>query len=301
MKARRLSSRLATHTHTGIKAIAAPWATRTKLIALQLINFAKSKNVDFSVYCDKYDKILNEANYDVSGGRVSAMFSDYRCLDQQYPCFNHVCTLEYGGNIAFGISLNSPIDDSTDSFLLTMNASPDLCDAVPLTSTNFRRCGSSDFFYNPSIESIIYAPAAQVTAIPYVDFAAANTQIIKPELDTIKDYVENEYNLPFFSHTPLFNRIYYSETGNKKVFSFLEIDQTFAYHNYFGVNYQGYSFGSYPCTDLFEYSESIDGDLDIYCDNQPSSNDFILIGVKTLGSPDGMIDLWQDLSSKLRP
>lgn len=278
------------------------WSTRTKLVALTLINFAQRvSSGNFVLYCDKFDSALNQVDYNVPAGRVSAFFSDYRCFNQSAPCINHVCVLSYQGKVAIGASMNVPVNDASNSFLLAMNASATVCNGVSSTAADFTRCGATDFFYNPAIKSVIYLPVDSL--LPGVNYASLHLNYIKPNIDVINNYVADELqgtvaNMSFFSSTPpLFNRLYYAERSGKKIFAFEEVEQTELRHSYLGVRYTGYSFGNSSCTNIFkQYSES---GLNIYCENQPSASSFVLIGKKTPGI--GGIDAWQDLTSKLRP
>ena len=277
------------------------WATRTKLIALTMINFAQRVSPgNFVLYCDKFDNALNQVDYNVPSGRVSAFFSDYRCFNQSGPCINHVCVLSYQGRVAIGASMNVPISDSSNSFLLAMNASASACSSVASSAVDFTRCGATDFFYNPKIKSVIYLPIDNLQ--PGVNYASLTNTYVKPNFDAIKNYTMSRLhgtaaNFSFFSMTPLFNRFYYAEKSGKSIFAFEEVEQTDLRHSYFGIKYQGYSFGNNSCTNIFrQYTES---GLNIYCDNQPSATGFILVGKKTPGT--GGIDAWQDLASKLRP
>ncbi len=277
------------------------WASRTKLIALTMINFARRVSPgNFVLYCDNFDKALPQVDYNVNAGRVSAFFSEFRCFNQSGPCINNVCVLEYQGRVSVGASMNVPVNDASNSFLLAMNASPSICNGVSSSAVDFTRCGSSDFFYNPSIKSVIYLPIDNL--LPGINYASLHLNYIKPNFDVLSNYVMARLhgtaaNFSFFSIMPLFNRFYYAEKGTKRIFAFEEVEQTDLRHSYFGVRYQGYSFGNSSCTNIFkQYAES---DMDIYCDSQPTANDFVLIGKKTPGT--GGIDAWQDLTSKLRP
>ncbi|MEM4263364.1 MAG: hypothetical protein QW666_00530 [Candidatus Woesearchaeota archaeon] len=273
------------------------WSSRTKLIALTLINFANRVSPgNFVVYCDKYDAVLNQVNYDVPAGRVGAFFSDYRCFNQSAPCINHLCVLEYQGRSVVGASFNVAVNDPSNSLLLAMNASASACNGVSSSAVDFTRCGTTDFFYNPAIKSIIYLPAGNLQ--PGVNYASLHLNHIKPNLDALNNYARSigTVNLSFFTVMPLFNRFYYSEKGGRKIFAFEEVEQTDLRHSYLGARYLGYAFDNSTCTNIFkQYAET---GLTIYC-GVPALNDLLLIGKKTPGT--GGISAWQDFTSKLRP
>ncbi|NQU78864.1 hypothetical protein HQ545_03785 [Candidatus Woesearchaeota archaeon] len=84
------------------------WTTRTKEIALQMLNMAnRSNNNDYTIFCDKYDRSLNMDETmsfyrDFIGEDIAKMMTSGQV--------NEFCVMDLNGQIIGGVSLNQPID-----------------------------------------------------------------------------------------------------------------------------------------------------------------------------------------------
>jgi len=292
------------------------WTSRTKLVALTLLDFAKSKSNNFVLFCDDYETAINQYEYMVGSGSdrilVEDMLKDYRCYQynssERTACTNNICVLKYPGGTAIGTSLNTLIDDSDYSFLRAMNSSTDACDnAIDSTSSNFVRCTgwskSGRAFYSPEINSFIYLSTDDT--IPSAAYYSAFNSFFKNKFDSMEDYVDNHVNAPdasslnfsFFKDSSKFNKIYYSQQLNKNIFAFLEQDQTEFGYDYVGMQFEGIDLGTNPCENIFQ---SYGNGRGVYCDSQSGSK-FIVIAKGAGNSKSPLVEAWADLTGKLRP
>jgi len=106
------------------------WTTRTKYVALELFDIAKNSNKDYTLYCDNYEKVLNNADYAEVVNGFSPISEKFFVTDpasgcqiwneQNVPCANHMCVLviepsSSNQKIYLGTSINYPLATTTDS------------------------------------------------------------------------------------------------------------------------------------------------------------------------------------------
>jgi len=151
------------------------WATRTNLIVSQLIELAGSS--DYTLFCDYYDRALNDLQFFLAGVKNYAEFLLYGNV-------NNFCVIKYNDEItgkekvAFGVSLNIPVN-TTDTDHSILNVFPesqkmvaamdhyDYCDGViKKQEDRYLGCnGPEDYkeneewnlWYNAKTNSIIYS------------------------------------------------------------------------------------------------------------------------------------------------
>jgi hypothetical protein len=103
------------------------WTSRTKYAALQLYSLVGDN--DFSLYCDKYTKVLNHLNYMLPNDYLTVANKFFianpssKCVSftgQNVPCVNHVCVLVKNPGsddqeVLFATSINHRINRSLSS------------------------------------------------------------------------------------------------------------------------------------------------------------------------------------------
>lgn len=262
------------------------WTSRTKLLALQLLSIAASNSPnDFSLFCSSPVSALNNLEYKVNNVLVSDYFSNCHPYGSQsaYPCINSVCVLKYGNNVAFGTSLNVPVDDSK-SFLKSLGKSESKCNSVKNNNNQFDSCGSN-IWYNHNTESVIVMPSSfSGSSLPSND--VENSFITQPfsSLDSFSD-------LPFFSKSGLFNNLYLARKNNKEVFSFLEKDQTEFAYDYIGLYMNNVNIDNF-CSDFVLVLDD-----DVWCSD---SGNLLVVAKKTKDIDNSLVDLWADITAKMR-
>ncbi|MBN2112456.1 hypothetical protein JW707_05150 [Candidatus Woesearchaeota archaeon] len=268
------------------------WTSRAKMLAVALLRYANLKSSDdYTLFCDTYENILNFYNYQVGGNYVLNYMGDVHC--QGKACVNEFCVLRYKDGVAFGTSLNEPVNSSR-SFLKSLDQQASLCDSARAKDNQYHRCGSSNIWYNENQGTLIQLPTDD--AFGSVSWQEAFVAFIKNPFDTIKNWiVPRTTGLDFFDQTRMFTKVYAEVHGDKKVFAFMEEGQTVyiggwpvSGMDYVGLEYQGMDFT--PC-DLIRHYDST-----ISC----SADQTIFAQSRRPGQPSNLVDAWPDLTAKLR-
>ncbi|MGF3555287.1 MAG: hypothetical protein ACQXXF_08525, partial [Thermoplasmatota archaeon] len=138
------------------------WTSRTKFVALALLNFTKQQGVrDYSLFCDSFNVVSNffDEPFSLVGG-----FECNRGF-RGVPCFNSFCVLRFNDSgmerVLVGTALTYPINNRSDDlpfvFLRNVsNKSVNYCDNA-LSSDGWKQCRSKDVWYNPKLESVVFS------------------------------------------------------------------------------------------------------------------------------------------------
>ena len=132
------------------------WTTRSRVIALQLISLAEQQGAsDYTVFCDSYQRVLNNYQYLVKGVYAEDYLQD-RCTinNVDVPCVNNFCVVKFGSSVVFGVSLNQDIDARPHSFLdmLGLESCP-VGRLAPCDST-------SRVWYDPELRLVFHSDSA---------------------------------------------------------------------------------------------------------------------------------------------
>ncbi|MDP2750962.1 MAG: hypothetical protein Q8O89_09095 [Nanoarchaeota archaeon] len=173
------------------------WTTRTKFVALKLINYTQSKNPEsYSLFCGTYDEVLNYLSYSTitnvydanlkknvpittplrtyfgtnakSPARVYNGAQISECYGED--CVNNVCVLKMGDQIVFGASLNQDIEanDQTNTIMSVFSnyGKVQKGSCLPFVGSSlfnikaagYRNCGGSgNLWYDASMRIAIYS------------------------------------------------------------------------------------------------------------------------------------------------
>lgn len=267
------------------------WTSRTKLLAIALLRYANLMSPeDYTLFCDTYDNILTYYNYQVGGDYVLNYLGEIHC--QGKPCVNEFCVLKYSDGIALGTSVNELID-STKSFLKALNQSITLCNNAKINDNQYHRCSNSNIWYNHRQGTVIQLPTDDIlTAVSWRD---AFITFIKSPFETIKSWiVPKTTGLEFFNQTRMFTKIYADVHGTKKVFAFLEEEQTIYINgwpmsnvDYLGLEYHGLDMT--PCSLIRHYDQTIS-----------CTADQTIFAQSRRPGQRNLVDAWPDLTAKLR-
>ena len=105
------------------------WTSRTKYVGLELYELVDGGTKDYTLYCDSYEKVLNNADYqlihdfETVANKYFISNPQSGCMSyngQSVPCANHVCALvtDPNGNspnIYLGTSINYRLATTTSS------------------------------------------------------------------------------------------------------------------------------------------------------------------------------------------
>ena len=172
------------------------WTTRTKLIALQFLEFTNRTTNDYRLYCDRVDNVVNSPYYTTYNIPVISFFNSECILnDVQLNCMNeNICALWYNETgqekVALGFNFNVDIDDS-QVLQYVFNKNNGYCG---INTNQFTRCSSDDkFWYNGKIKSLIYAKNGilSLTAPTWWDWFLS---FLKNPLTTILELIQGSFN-----------------------------------------------------------------------------------------------------------
>jgi len=274
------------------------WTTRSKLVGLQLADVGKRlAQGNFAMYCDVPRAAMAFINYTVFARPAAEYVDECPIGSSSYPCVNNVCVLRYGNDVAFGTSINTPINGSR-SVLLALNKSASLCDGVSRNASNAVSCGQN-VYYNPALQLVFVvprgAPAVAVSDVP-----------LSTPYRAIQSFVFNRLQSPtqdfsFFNNSRLFGKWYAAEgSGASSVFSFLEegiFDSSVGKaRDHIGVKYNNVGevdvcrlVQSYPPNQEFVSPASC---------NATGPGEVQIVAHRTQAG--GLVGVWRDLTGKLR-
>lgn len=187
------------------------WSSRTRAIAEQLLSIVQAGSLSsYELFCDRYPAALNDYDYFEGSRLVLDSIGTCSIGMRNHDCVNNFCVLVMGDDVAFGVSLNKPIDDSVNSFLYALGESRGLCDNVPDADV-FSSCGGS-VYYNPVMESMIYYNGS-LPASP------ASRAFFDGLYSDIKPYgLASGFSA--YNYTPAFSQLRVGRQSDEFVFSF---------------------------------------------------------------------------------
>jgi|GEM_PF-5261948 len=287
------------------------WSTRTKQIALHLLNYTNEISpTEYRLFCGTAHETLNQPAV------LSNYISSTSCSNgtRGVPCVNNFCVLETPQGIAWGVSLNNRVNDESKSFLsnpqgLNINP-PTACDNA-LSGTGYTQCsGDERLWYNPELNSLLFIPAGEVKPFSLLDFFEG---FIEAPLDTLKDFVFDRLHNPdspgndfsFFNNTHAFGKIYAAREGSQRIFAFYEqnIQVTESKKaDYLGILYENVDLGSDPCTTLLKTDITNAPRAGVACSSTPNQINIITdVHQISPSAPNTINAVWRDLTAKLRP
>jgi len=302
------------------------WTTRTKLLAVQLLNLTEGSYApnDYVLFCDEYDNTLNYYSYRIdippaTNNRIDEYFikqvGGCKIEGADVPCANKVCILKYKKdsdeyNVVFGASLNQPIDSAKFSFLEALNKLNDYCNGALNDSdydNQFHSCNDNDdnehdIWYNPELQLVVYAKdQVKLTPLTFWDkfvlfirspFTSIFNTIINVIIPTYTGGVEIDYN--FIGKTSNFDRLYISNKDPKIIRG---VTEEIANDEFLAITYEGFSENICESVDI--YNQEVAEMPEIINCNE-SASVYYVETKKFIGQAKSMIDNWYDLTAKLR-
>ncbi|MBI4449338.1 hypothetical protein HY641_04920 [Candidatus Woesearchaeota archaeon] len=281
------------------------WTTRTKTLALHLMDHAETTSAGtWAMFCDTYENALTFVS-DIPGvSDVSGLLRECTTEGQQTPCVNEFCVLKYNRGVAWGVSLNKPINDPTKSFLIALGLASTSCNQhiLPIADNQFHDC-SQGVWYNQGQNSIIYLPITdQLPPRPTPTIIASQDPTLTTRLTPITTLAQSALTQELANitaHTTLLEHLYINRITSRDMIAFIETQASRgAESTYLGATYAHVNFtdisGLSGCTLI---NSKITTDLATACTN--ISNTLTFIGFQTPGG--GNLDsIWPDVSAKLR-
>jgi len=275
------------------------WTSRTKLVALQLLDLADRRSSNnFTLFCDYYSNSLNYLDYDVSSTVAESTawnflegfrgFDIHECDDggaytiEQDACVNKVCVLKYYTNnkkkIAIGTSLNQPVQDLESNQFPLLYLLPEIHDCKNAIESDqegiygsYSNCGSTKGWYNPTTNSIIYSNEAISLIEP--NFWERFIEFLKDPFGLIFDMIINSITPPtphydpapdawnFLEETKDFSRIFLLDDGSKSIRGIVEtnMSQISGKNSFMTVAYFG--FDADICSSIEVYDSNLKSGL----------------------------------------
>ncbi len=207
------------------------WSSRTKLIALQLIDFASSTG-DYELLCGDFSDVLTHVGYEaISGaGAVQNYIRTCSIAGTTVPCTNQFCAIKYRDGVAFGTSLNIDVDDSSKSFVkYALGRDISACSQAKNNDDNYDSCGNN-IYYNNNTWSIIKIPTGSLPQTTTAQLLANRNFEIQNRFNAVKNYAQTSALISasgnkLVNTTSIFENIFLIKKGNKDFFAYFEEKQ----------------------------------------------------------------------------
>lgn len=282
------------------------WSTRTKQLALVLLNYSNALSpTDYRLFCGTAAEALNNPSSVASftGSASCVIQPPGASVGTNVPCVNNFCVLTTETDVAWGVTLNKPVNDATKSFLTAINKSATFCDNV-LSAPGWAECSGmgSGVWYNPVSNALIVIPSGVIGTVSLQELFNA---FIQNPLDAIKLFVFTKLHSPaggndysFFNSTHTFNKLYAGRKGSSQLFAFLEenIYENSIRRDYIGAQYANVDLGSNPCLDIILRYDNLAS-----CNSTTTSMTMVRQRVGPVTTPSPLLQAWRDLTAKLRP
>jgi len=293
------------------------WTSRTKLIALQLLDIVEEAGDEdnYTLFCDNYTNSLGNYDYlsieNYLRGREFAMppLSIYTCSDNMnyaMPCVNNFCVLKYTDRtteekkVLFGTSLNRDVDDVEFSFLRTLDKASDYCSDLINTSSDFTECSNDpNIWYSDEINSIIFSKiGVTVGEIGiFESFARFITNPIRSVINYVVDIIAPRaepsgavINYNFTKDVKDFNQIYINNLYGISIRAIIEEPQKD--EKFITIRYEGVPEDVCLAVDTYDKANPPDGQISCTKENET----YYIISDQEVA-----FDVWTDFTSKLRP
>ena len=286
------------------------WTSRTKYVALQLEQLAKAVGGGYTIFCDKYDEVLNFFAYQpaASKGAVAREFLEAQTC-KQGNCVNQFCGMAYKDGVAFGTSLNEEINSPVKSFLLALGLESNACDGVAKTVDHFEDCGGGTrVYYNPVINSVVYIPQGDLPRKTIEELKFQQASIFGPFDQLVESAKVSITPGDFVGRSKLFSKLFIDRRAEKEFFSFItekaaDEDRSNLPTTYIGgwynqIDVQDPS-GRSPCQLISTVDTGVLAGSG-FCKFDPSSKKLEFVRYSLGESPNPTVKNWRDLTAKFR-
>jgi hypothetical protein len=284
------------------------WVSRTALVATKLLQLADARNTEFELFCDTYESVLNDYQYEVGSRQVFEYLRDEGCErgNKQFRCANNPCVLRdlQTGRRYVGVSVNVDLFDEAYG----------LADALYISGCEqedgsgpweYVSCGENAIF-NPLIQTIVYSDE-ELWVGPQVSGWDVFMELISNPADFISSLIYSgqlgyysitgiQLEFSVFGQSRLFSKLYVSQTGLGRIEASLEEDK----HDWESGNTEYYMHVNYIGFDQDICNEVNDFTLAFNRLNCNTTEDGFVVA-DSRGSKSYLMGYWPDLTSKLLP
>ncbi|MBI4450891.1 hypothetical protein HY642_02870 [Candidatus Woesearchaeota archaeon] len=269
------------------------WSSRTKQIAVQMLDFASENSPnDYRLFCDSAPDTLNTLVFNTQFGAVSNFITNCTLPGGKLgPCVNNFCVLAYGSEVAFGTSLNVPVNDR-QSYLRALDKPETACNGAIDNDQNYNACDPRTWYDHATRSVITFHPGTGTLTTPGPDIE--QRYILSPH-DQIVNFVLRALhmkpnNYSFYANPKLFTNLYSTKMTGFEAFAFLEEGQFdgAVKRDYIGI--QGpVQFNVCELVKHFDPLSECNSTATTYVVTERSD-----VSTK-------LITVWKDLTAKLRP
>jgi len=259
------------------------WTSRTKLIALQLLDLPGAED-DYVLFCGDYGEVLNHLDYDVGGDKIAR---DY-VVDKT----NNYCVLVYDDKLVFGASLNQEInvDDGKYPFMDVIDVD---CGSAMADDGQYHQCPTEQAWYNKKLKSIIYSQ--DTIDLSEINLADKSLELLDGPFLELTDKLEEEITEPYYLSFGFrkFKNLYANKKDNKFILGTMEGTQ---YRNII-IEYLNLDTDICEVVDVYSQYHG-DSKSGILCSKE--GKDYYILaqgGMLTTLNP---ANIWGDLTAKLR-
>ena len=253
------------------------WTSRTKWIALQLLDLA---TIDYALFCGDYEKVLNYLDYVVKDAKIARNYASET---------NNYCVLVYSGGVVFGTSLNNESDANKFDDIVGES-----CSSVTQEDGLYHPCSQSyRAWYNKKLKSAIYSKTniqlsnssgkfQQYLGTPFADL-----------IRTLSQKVTNPYDYSFINTTLKFRNVYVAEQGQKSALGSMEGEL------YRSLVIRYLNFNTDVCKLAGAYNQSNSDIMSgIFCNKE--TNGYYLLAQGNIFTALDPSNIWPDMTGKLR-
>ncbi len=274
------------------------WSSRTKLLALALLENSKTSNPqNYTVYCDIFSNVLNNFEYSLpSGFNVKTDLITSCTIDgSQQPCTNNFCIVKKVSAVIIGSTLNKPIDN-LPSILEAFELPANFCNNALSNDGQFHMCGSPLVWYNNKLRIFMFSKTP--ITINQINFSLSFVQLLKNPFSQIFNNIISskpsisglEVDLSELMLTKKFSTLFIYKSEGKSVNGVLEIVKG---NPYLGIQYNNLAVDVCSTAGEINSERSMSASNVLFC-NQSGSTTLVSSRYQ-IGK-----DAWQDLTSKLR-
>ncbi|MFH1642947.1 MAG: GLUG motif-containing protein [Nanoarchaeota archaeon] len=311
------------------------WSSRTKLVALELLELATNQintpNVEpgnYILFCDDYDKVLNYIDYTIVGPAypvedfLKGVMGNSNCQNSYTSevdqCVNEMCVLIYhvNGNkkIAIGTALNQILEPGFSNYPFLSLIAPTGCTDSDVYSVQigtygeYRTCVSSQpkIWYNSRTQSVIYSNDAIQLNQP--SFSQIFLSFLKSPFETIFSIIKKDNTgsqIPqwqFITNTKEFSKLYLLEDGVKSIKGIVEkeISQEGIGEEFMAVRYNCIS--SDICNSVNNYNADLGAwsSETISCESGANNEYYVKYTPQSDSDAELGFRTWIDLTAKIR-
>jgi len=261
------------------------WTSRTKLIALQLLDLPQKENIgNYVLFCGDYKDALNYLDYEVRDNKIAKSY----ITDKP----NNYCVLSYGGKVVLGTSLNQEIDSGDYKFMDLIGAS---CSSGMTDEDEYSPCSPKKAWYNKKLKSVIYSQG--LVELYEVNLFDKFVEFLKnPFVALLINKLKEKtppYDQSFVKEIKEFKNLYINKKGDKFILGTMEGEQ------YKNIIVQYINFDTDVCEMVDTYNEYHSGLMSGILCSKEGKNYYVLAHGSIFTTPDPT-NIWADLTSKLR-